>query len=165
MSVSIIVAAAKNGVIGHKGKIPWYLSADLKRFKALTMGNAVVMGRRTYESLPIRPLPGRLNVVVTRNPAYTAPGCVVALSLEEALLRVPEGLDVFLIGGAEIYTLGLPFATTIHLTRVNLRPAGDTFFPDPNPREWRMETLEEGRDEKSGLTYSYLIYHRTVPRR
>jgi dihydrofolate reductase len=139
--ITIVVARAQNGVIGRGGKLPWHISADLKRFKALTMGSAMVMGRKTFESLPGL-LPGRRHVVLTRDRDWTAEGAVVANNLEQAL-RIAGGEPVSIIGGADIFALFLPIADRIELTEVLEDVEGDTAIADPRGSgEWR-ETWSE----------------------
>ena len=139
--ITLVVARARNGVIGRDGKLPWHLPADLKRFKALTMGTAMVMGRRTFESLPGL-LPGRRHIVLTRDRGWQAEGAEVTHDVEEAL-RLSSGEAVSIIGGAEIFDLFLPIADRIELTEVIEDVPGDTFMRDPRESgEWR-ETLRE----------------------
>jgi dihydrofolate reductase len=147
--VTLVVARAQNGVIGRNGRLPWHLPADLKRFKALTMGSVMVMGRRTFDSLPGL-LPGRRHIVLTRDPDWSAPGAEIARSLEEAL-RLANGERVSVIGGAEIFALFLPIADRLELTEVLVNIEGDTSMPDPRgPGCWRelwseMHDAEDGR--------------------
>ena len=143
--ISLIVARASNGVIGKGGGLPWHISADLKRFKALTMGSVMVMGRRTFESLP-KVLPGRRHVVITRDPTWRVEGTEVAHNAEEAL-AMAKGEPVSVIGGAEIFRLFLPIADRIELTEVLAEVEGDTFIDDPRSSgEWR----EIGREDHPG---------------
>lgn len=143
--ISLIVARASNGVIGKGGGLPWHISADLKRFKALTMGSVMVMGRRTFESLP-KVLPGRRHVVITRDPTWRVEGAEVAHNAEEAL-AMAKGEPVSVIGGAEIFRLFLPIADRIELTEVLAEVEGDTFIDDPRSSgEWR----EIGREDHPG---------------
>lgn len=163
MKVSLLAAVARGGVIGRGGTIPWRLPEDMARFRELTMGHAVVMGRRTWDSLPerFRPLPGRKNVVVTRNPEWSAEGAERAGSLEEALELVAHEKHVFVIGGAEIYAAALPLADEILLTEIELDVEGDTFFP-----EWSQEEFVETSRERraSGDTpFAFVKYERTRP--
>lgn len=160
MEFSIIVATSKNNVIGRDGGIPWHLSADLKRFKSLTTGHPIVMGRRTFESIG-RPLPGRRNIVITRS-TDAIDGCDVVKSVEDLLNdKTLEG-NVFIIGGGEIYKQFLPYAKKVYLTEVSTEITdGDTFFPELNPMEW----IEVGResheaDEKNDFNYSFVDYER-----
>lgn len=168
--ITIIVAIASDGAIGKNGNLLWHLSGDLKRFKKLTSGHAVVMGRKTWESLPKRPLPGRLNVVVTSAGDYVAPGATLAGSLKEAidLAYTHEGSDgnIFIIGGASIYRQALPLADAIDLTVVEAEyPDADAHFPIPSPTEWiAVEESEVFTDEKSGLRYRHLTLTRHADR-
>jgi len=139
--VTIVIARAQNGVIGRDGKLPWHLPADLKRFKALTMGSAMVMGRRTFDSLPGL-LPGRRHIVLTRDPAWRAEGAEVARDVDEAL-RLAAGGSVSVIGGAEIFRLFLPIADRIELTEVLEELAGDTLIADPRDSGAWRETFRE----------------------
>ncbi len=160
MEISIIVATSKNNVIGRDGGIPWHLSADLKRFKALTTGHPIVMGRRTFESIG-RPLPGRRNIVITRS-VDKIEGCNVVKSVEDVLNDTTLDGKVFIIGGGEIYRQFLPYAKTVNLTEVETEIAdGDTFFPKLNPMEW-MEVGRESHeaDEKNDFDYSFVDYVR-----
>ena len=149
MSVTLILAAAENGVIGKDGAIPWHISDDLKRFKALTMDKTIVMGRKTWDSLPRKPLPGRRNIVVTRDEHWSAEGAE-SMSLNQAL-ALP---DVFVIGGAEIYREALTRADRIELTRVHKSFDGDARF-DFDTKEWR-EVAREDHVTPEGLRYSYV---------
>ena len=149
MSVVLILARAENGVIGKDGAIPWHISDDLKRFKTLTFGGTVVMGRKTWDSLPRKPLPGRRNIVVTRDPAWKAEGAET-LSMEQ-VLALP---DVFVIGGAEIYRAALAKTDRIELTEVHKGFDGDARF-DFDLKDWR-ETARENRVTPEGLRYSYV---------
>lgn len=133
-AVTLVVARARNGMIGARGRLPWHLPDDLRRFKALTMGKAVLMGRRTWASIG-RPLPGRRNLVLTRDPAFEAAGATVVHSLGEALRQAGDTLMV--IGGAEVYALALPHAHRIELTTVDADIEGDTHLPPFDPRLWR----------------------------
>ena len=164
MIVSLLVAMDEGRGIGKEGKIPWRLSADLRRFKALTMGHHILMGRKTYESIG-RPLPGRTSIVITRNPDYQAEGCLVALSLEEAL-RLAEAGDedeAFVIGGGEIFALALPLANRIYLTRVHTRKECDVFFPTIDLSEWtELERVEQSVNEKNQFPFTYLALERKV---
>lgn len=138
--ISLIVAVAQNGVIGDRNALLWHISEDLKHFKALTSGHPVVMGRKTYESLG-RPLPNRTNVVVSRQ-ELEIPGCRVVHSLDEALALFPGDVEVFIIGGAQIYAEALPRADRFYLTRVFHDYEGDTRFPEWNEAQWRLVSSE-----------------------
>jgi dihydrofolate reductase len=137
--VSLVVAVARNGVIGRDNDLPWRLPDDLKHFKAITLGKPVVMGRRTFESIG-RPLPGRENRVVSRRPGFEAPGCRVFASLEEALAG-PEP-EVMVIGGGQIYAAALPLAQRLYLTEVDAEVDGDARFPEIDPDTWREVSSE-----------------------
>lgn len=156
MQISVIVAMANNRVIGAGNRMPWHLPADLKRFKALTMGKPVVMGRKTHESIG-RPLPGRDNVVVSRDPAFRAPGCQVYPSIEAALAALRQHDEVFIIGGAALYAALLPQAGTLYLTQIHRDFDGDTFFPEFPADEWRtLERQLVDDDPAAGFSYSFL---------
>jgi dihydrofolate reductase len=159
--ISFVVARARNGVIGRDNAIPWRIPEDMRRFKAITMGKPLIMGRKTWESLPKKPLPGRTNIVITRDKTFAAAGAVVVLGIEDALARArtenPE--EIAIIGGAEIYAAFLPLATRIHLTEIGADIAGDAFMPDFNPREWR-EIAREAHTTPEGLPYAYVTLER-----
>ncbi len=158
--IALIAAVAANGVIGAGNKLPWRLPEDLRRFRALTLGHAVIMGRKTWESLP-RALPARQNIVVTRQHGYAAAGAGTAPSFAAALgcVRMPE--PVFCIGGGEIYHAALPFATTLHLTEIARNFDGDARFPPFERNDWR-ETAREVRPPEGpgGFAYAYVTYER-----
>lgn len=144
--VSLLVAVAANGVIGRDNRIPWHLPEDLAYFKRLTLGHPVVMGRKTYESIIAslgKPLPGRTNIVVTRQPGYSAPECTVVASFDAALDAARASDEVFVIGGAEIYRLALERADRVYLTRLDAAFEGDTFFPTLDPAAWREASRED----------------------
>ena len=142
--VVLVAAYADNGVIGHRGRIPWHLPEDLAHFKATTMGHTLVMGRATYDSIG-RPLPGRTTVVLTRSPDWHAAGVLVAHSVDEAL-RIARALpgDAMVVGGAQVYEQALPFATHQVLTEVHLTPDGDTRYPVFDRACWRESAREDG---------------------
>lgn len=167
MRVTLVVAAAENGVIGRDGGIPWRIRDDLRRFKRLTIGHTVIMGRKTWESLPKRPLVDRVNVVVTRQRDYAAPGAVVAASLEDALdaTRARGESDAFVVGGGEIYRLALPVADRVELTVVHADVDGDATFPPLDPAEWAEVAREEHEEPASEpgappLRYAYVTLER-----
>lgn len=158
--LSIIVAVAKNGVIGVDNRIPWHLPAELKLFKEATMGCPIVMGRRTYESIG-RLLPGRVNVVVTRQRDFVVPGAVMAHSLDEALTACDGAPEVFVIGGAALFAEALPRAQRLHHTVVDIAPAGDTGMPAIDWRQWReIEAHRHAPDEKNPRGFTYTVYER-----
>jgi len=146
--ITIVVARAQNGVIGRGGKLPWHIPADLKRFKALTMGGVMVMGRKTFESLPGL-LPGRRHIVLTRDPRWATEGAEVAHDVEEAL-RLADGERVSVIGGAEIFEMFLPVAGRIELTEVLADIDGDTFLTDPREGSRWRETFREDHAAEDG---------------
>jgi dihydrofolate reductase len=146
--ITLVVARARNGVIGRDGALPWHIPADLKRFKALTMGSVMVMGRRTFDSLPGL-LPGRRHVVLTRGPDWSAAGAETAHSVEEAL-QLAGGEPVSVIGGAEIFRLFLPIADRIELTEVLDDVPGDTFWPDPRQAGGWREVAGENHPAENG---------------
>jgi dihydrofolate reductase len=150
--VTLIVARARNGVIGRDNAIPWHLPEDLKHFKASTLGHAVVMGRRTFDSIG-RPLPGRRIVVLTRDPNWAHAGCERAGSLEEAMKLLADQQDVFVAGGAEVYREALPIASRLLITEVDLEPAGDTWFDEPDPSSWQCVKATEAVSA-TGLGYT-----------
>lgn len=164
--ISVIAAVADNGVIGRNGDLPWRLSADLQRFKRLTMGHPIVMGRKTWESLG-RPLPGRTSVVVTRQMDYgaAAEGVVVVHEFADALAAAqsaPGGDDeIFIIGGAELYRVAAPTAQRLYLTRVHAAVAGDALFPEYDAAAWRLvESERRAADEKNDYDLTFEIYER-----
>jgi len=156
--LSMIVAVAHDGVIGVNNTLPWHLPEDLKRFRALTMGHHIIMGRKTYDSLR-RLLPGRTTVIVTRNENYKVEGALVAHSLEAAIALCEDDEEVFLIGGAELYQTGLKFAHKLYITEIELDVVGDSFFPKLVSTEWQ-ETEREAHTSEKGLKFSYVTYLR-----
>lgn len=157
--LTLIAAVAKNGAIGKDNALPpWRLSADLKRFKALTTGHPVVMGRKTWESLG-RPLPGRHNIVLTRNHGFHPDGATVVHSIEEALTAATNPDEIFVIGGAEIYALAMPRADRLQLTEIDADFDGDTWFPKFERGLWR-ETQRECHRSDTGLDYAFVTYER-----
>src|SRR6266478_7668281 len=154
MKIALIVAISENGVIGDKGKVPWHIREDLQRFKRLTMGHPIIMGRRTYESIG-KPLPGRTNIVLTQNSNFTAPPEVLAFaSLDGALdhCRRQNHGTMFIIGGSKVYQLALPLADKLFVTEVHQDVNGDTKFPGYDRREWK-ETARENGPECSFVEY------------
>jgi dihydrofolate reductase len=161
--VSIIVATDERGAIGRGGGLPWHLPDDLRRFKALTMGKPIVMGRKTWESIG-RPLPGRHNIVITRQAGFAAPGVTVVASLDDALLAAGDVPEVCIIGGAEIYRLALPRTDLIHLTRVQAVVDADTHFPALAPGEWdEVPVGEHTTDEKHSFACRFVELRRRRP--
>lgn len=157
--ISLIVAHTKNNVIGNKGDIPWKLSDDLKRFKALTTGKSIIMGRKTFDSLG-RALPNRRNIVITRNSESSFDGVEVVGSLDEALKLTKGEPEVFVIGGGEIYKQAMDKADRIYATILEQEIEGDTHFPRVNLQKWQMDKLEKHTDSKSSLEYHYVDYSR-----
>jgi len=160
MKLNLILARARNGVIGNHNALPWHLPEDMAHFKRNTLGCPVIMGRKTWDSLPakFRPLPGRLNVVVTRQAAWTADGAVVANSLEAACAACPPDSTAWVIGGAELYTQALALASTAVVTELDADFAGDAFAPRFGP-EWR-EVARESHFSSSGLPFSFVTYQK-----
>jgi dihydrofolate reductase len=157
--ITIVVARAGNGVIGRDGTLPWRISADLKRFKRVTMGTVMIMGRKTFDSLPGL-LPGRRHIVLTRDRSWSAPGAEVAHTVDEALELAGDG-PVSIIGGAEIFELFLPRANRLELTDVLRDVAGDTFMPDPREgKEWRETAREEHRAEGETPGFAFVTLER-----
>ena len=157
--ISILVAMARNGVIGANGALPWHLSGDLKRFKALTMGHHIIMGRKTFESIG-RVLPGRISVVVTRNPAVRYEGVLTSPSVSDAIRRSIDDTEVFVIGGEAIFREALPMTTRIHATEIARDFDGDTWFPAFDHTEWR-ETNAESFSE-GDLRGRFVIYDKKL---
>lgn len=157
--ITIIVAAAANNAIGKDNALLWHLPEDLKRFKALTSGHAIIMGRKTFESLP-KALPNRTNIVITRNTAYTAEAAVVCSSLEAALKIAATDPQPFIIGGGEIYNQALPLSDQLELTRIHKDYQGDTFFPEIDPKQWELVNEENHAGESEVIPHSYLTYQR-----
>ncbi|MCG9098967.1 dihydrofolate reductase [Laribacter hongkongensis] len=157
--LALIAARARNGVIGLDNRMPWHLPEDLAYFKRVTLGKPVVMGRKTFESIG-RPLPGRLNIVVTRNPDWQAAGVQVAHSLDAALAlaaaAAPE--EIMLIGGAELYRQALPQADVLYLTEIDAEFAGDAFFPEVDLARWRIDREEAGQRDSDGLRWRFVRY-------
>jgi dihydrofolate reductase len=160
--VSLVVARAANGVIGQHGKIPWRIPADMRHFKAVTMGKPCVMGRKTWDSLPKKPLPGRANIVLTRDRAFHADGAVVAHTFEVALARAgAEAPDeIAVIGGADVYRAALRHASRIHLTDVHGAFEGDVFMPPFDPTEWKEVWREEHPAEGDAPAFSFVTLDR-----
>lgn len=160
-SITFIVAMARNRVIGQGGRMPWYLREDLRRFRELTWGKSILMGRRTFESIG-RPLPGRHNIILTRNRQFEAQGGTVVGSLEEALY-VARGEEVMVIGGASLYAALLPKAIKIHLTQIHADYTGDTFFPEWSQESWQEVYRKEQKSEGFPHAYSFIVLERAQP--
>lgn len=160
MKLSLIVAVSSNLVIGKDGRMPWHVSADLKRFKALTLGKPVLMGRKTHESIG-RPLPGRNNIVLTSEPNYRAEGCAVAHSLAEALDLAGNAEELMVIGGSSLYERFLPEADRLYLTLIDREFEGDAFFPPFSLENWRVTEYDTITDDSSvDFTYRFLVLER-----
>jgi dihydrofolate reductase len=167
MRVCLVVAMARNHVIGQDGGLPWHISADLRRFKRITMGKPVVMGRKTFESIG-RPLPGRHNIVVTRDPDYRNEGIAVASDLGSALKaaarfnRTSGEREIMVIGGGEIYRQALPLAERVYMTEVSAEPEGDAVFPALSESDWIEVAREEheGQEDGADHPYSFIVLDR-----
>ena len=158
--VILIAAAAKNNALGKNNDLIWHLPDDFKRFKAITSGHYIIMGRKTFESFP-KPLPNRTHVVITRQKGYQPEGCIVVDSIEKALAISPKNENVFIIGGGEIYTLGLQFAQKIELTRVYNDFEADVFFPEIDLKQWKLvEEVFHLKDEKHKYDFSFQTFLR-----
>lgn len=153
--ILMIAAVGENNELGKDNNLLWHLPDDFKRFKKLTSGHYIIMGRKTFESFP-KPLPDRTHIVITRQQNYNPEGCIVVNSIENALKACPEKEDVYIIGGGEIYNLGMAFADAIELTRVHSTFDADAFFPEINENDWRIETEEfHPIDEKHKFDFTY----------
>lgn len=162
--ISLIWAMSENRVIGLDNRLPWYLPADLQHFKRLTLGKPIVMGRRTWESLPGL-LPGRVHVVLTRDASYRAEGCTLARSLEEALTKTKDVAEVMIVGGATLYQAALPLADRLYLTLVHAEFAGDAFFPEFDLSQWcEVEREDHAADVRNTFPYSFITLERKVSR-
>lgn len=158
--VSVIAARARNGVIGIENRLPWRLPEDLAHFKTLTLGHPILMGRKTFESLG-RPLPGRTNVVITRNPACRPVGCLVAGSVSDAIALCGDAEEVFFIGGAELYAQTIPFADRLYLTEVDVEAAGDAWFPEYDRAAFReIERAAHVGERGDALRFDFVVYER-----
>lgn len=164
MTISIIAAVSENDVIGRDGDLPWRLKTDLRRFRTLTVGHTVIVGRRTYESIVRRlgrPLPDRRTIVLSRSPGYAVEGCEVVATWEDAMARVKVEEEVFVIGGGEIYRLALPHADRIYLTHVHAVVSGDAFFPSFDRRAWKTVHQESHRrDQDNEFDHTFEILER-----
>lgn len=162
MTISCIVACAKNNVIGKDNKMPWHLPADLAYFKKITSGHHIVLGRKNFESIG-RPLPNRTNVIITRDKEFACSNCVVAYSIEEALSIAHKNgeEEVFIIGGGTIYEQSKELWDKLYLTEIDLEVEGDVFFPDLNMEEWKLISSQDNpKDEKNPYNYSFKLYHK-----
>ena len=160
MRIALIAARARNGVIGRNNQLPWRLPADLQHFKRLTMGKPIVMGRKTWESLG-RPLPGRRNIVVTRDPGFSCEGCVVVHGIDEALAAAQGSHEFMFIGGAELYTQVLPRADRLYLTEVGADVEGDVTFPGFDAADWaEVERQTCTADDRNEYDYDFVVLDR-----
>jgi len=162
MRISTIVAVAANNVIGHENQIPWYLPADLKYFKRTTLNHHILMGRKNYLSIG-RPLPKRVNIVVTRDVFFNASGTIVVHSIEEGIeiARQAKETELFIIGGGEIYRQCMPITDRIYLTEIDTEVAGDIYFPEIDEQSWDLVSEERHEpDEKNKYAYTFKIYDR-----
>lgn len=158
--IIMIAAAAENNALGKNNELVWHLPNDFKRFKSLTTGHHIIMGRKTFESFP-KPLPDRVHIVISRQENYKPEGCIVVDSIEKAIALCPENDDSYVIGGGEIYNLALPFTDIIELTKVHHSFDADAFFPKINKNEWILVESEENyKDEKHLYDYTYETYIR-----
>ena len=162
MKISIIVAVAENNAIGKDNQLLWHLSEDLKRFKALTTGHYIIMGKNTYFSLPRRPLPNRTHIVITDVPGELIDDCIMAYSIEDAISKMNPGEENFIIGRASIYRQFLPHADRLYITWVHASFEADTFFPELDKKEWKEVSRQDfpDPDERNPHPYSYVIYDR-----
>ena len=158
--IIMIAAVAENNALGKDNELVWHLPNDFKRFKALTSGHHIIMGRKTFESFP-KPLPNRTHIIITRQKNYQAEGCIIVDSIEKALSICPKDEDSFIIGGGEIYTLGLAYTDKIEITRVHSSFEADAYFPEINKKDWKLEKYEfNEKDEKHKYDYTYETYIR-----
>jgi dihydrofolate reductase len=156
-SISMIVARSSNHVIGKNNQLPWKISADLQFFKKVTLGYPIIMGRKTWESIG-RPLPGRRNIVVSRNSEYQAKGAELVLSLDEALQSLREFERVFVIGGQQLFNQAFPLADQLFITEIELKVEGDTFFEVPDPQNWQI--VEQNAASEGDIQFSYVTLNR-----
>lgn len=160
MKISLIVAMAKNRTIGIDNTLPWRIPEDLRHFKALTMGHHMIMGRKTFDSIG-KPLPGRTTVVVTRNRAFQAEGCIVAHSLQDAVTACANDEEIFVVGGAELYAQALPLASTLYLTEIAQDVDGHAYFPQFDRSEWvEAARVRRSQTEPQPLEYDFVTYRR-----
>jgi dihydrofolate reductase len=159
--LSIIVAIAENYAIGKNNDLLWHIPEDLKRFKRLTIGHTIIMGKKTYESLPKRPLPGRRSIVITDDPKDQFEGCITVLSIDEAIKQSDPSVENFIIGGASIYRQFLPLADRLYLTKVHRSFDGDVYFPEIDFNEWKLISKEDfPADQHNDFSYSNLVFDR-----
>ena len=157
MSIKIIAALSTNRVIGDKGKIPWFIRGELKRFKDITMGHNVVMGRKTFESIG-KVLEGRRNIIISNNKSFEANGAIVEHSFDLAVSKCDKGKDIFIIGGSKIYQMALKHCDYLYLTVIHKSFPGDTYFPEYDARKWTLINETRNYDLENKFSYSYLSY-------
>lgn len=158
MIVSIIAAVSQNNIIGKNNRLIWHLPADLKYFKITTTGHSIIMGRKTFESVG-KPLPGRKNIIITRKKDYSVQDCLVVNSIEEALKQTKDEKEVFIVGGAEIYKLALPWAHKMYLTIIHHSFEGDTYFPSYDANKWYLiQRVDFKKDEKNPYDFSFCVF-------
>lgn len=158
--IIMIAATAENNALGKNNELVWHLPNDFKRFKTLTSGHHIIMGRKTFESFP-KPLPNRTHVIISRQPNYAPEGCIVVNSMKKAIDACPQEQDIFIIGGGEIYNLGMPFAHKIELTLVHHTFEADAFFPIINEGDWFLQQSElQLKDERHEFDFTYQTYFR-----
>ena len=159
--LSMIAAVARNRVIGNNNRLLWHLPEDMRHFRETTRGKPVIMGRKTWESLPdsFRPLPGRLNIVVSRNTAYQAPGATLAESIQDAILCAGEASEIFVIGGETIYEQAMPRANRLYLTEIDADFSGDAFFPEVSKKDWQ-EVSRRAQEGDTQPAFSFVTYQR-----
>jgi dihydrofolate reductase len=161
--ISIIVAVSEDCGIGKDNELLWHISDDLKRFKRLTTGNTVIMGKKTWESLPRRPLPGRKNIVLTDDPQECIDCSITAYSIEDALSKCEKDQEIFVIGGGSIYRQFMPISDRLYITHVHKKAPADVYFPDIDLSIWKIAEKEEFKtSENNGISYTYIIYERRV---
>ena len=161
--ISLIWAMTRTGVIGKNNTLPWRLPADLQQFRRLTTGHHIIMGRRNYEDIG-KPLPGRTSIVVTRQQAYTAPGCVVVHTVEQALKAAEQDTEIFIIGGADIYRQTLPLAQRLYVTEIDADIAGDVYFPNFDHSAWyEVSRVGHAPDAQNPHPYSFILLERREP--
>jgi dihydrofolate reductase len=165
MIISLIAALSKNRVIGKENDLPWHLPDDMKYFMQTTKGHHVIMGRKNYDSIPekFRPLPNRVNMVVTRQANFVAPGCLIFHDIKSAIefAKQEKAEEIFIIGGAEIYKLGMPLANRLYLTEIHAEMEGDTYFPEFEKNDWMESSrVPHEKDERHAYAFDYVIYNR-----
>lgn len=158
--ISIIVAVSEDWGIGKNNELLWHISEDLRRFKRLTTGNSVIMGKRTWESLPRKPLPGRKNIVLTDNPKETIENAVTAYSIDDAIGKCEQNEEIFIIGGGSIYSQFMPLADRLYITHVHKKAPADIYFPEIDLKLWKITEKEEFKSEENSIPYTYTIYER-----